>query len=78
MAKLAFHRLALPDKALGNLHRRGCSRGQEPADLGVGDHREPRAGIAALEGADDQACRLKPRAHDQIISAGGPAGPDPA
>lgn len=53
----------------GGLHR-GRSRGEEPADLGVGDHGEPRAGIARLEGADDQACCLKPRTHDQIISGG--------
>ena len=54
-------------------HRGGWSRRQEPADLGVSDHREPWVGIASLEGADDQACCLKPRAHDQIISVGNPA-----
>ena len=72
MAKLAFHSLALPDDAPGSLHRGDWSGGQKPADLGVGDHREPRAGIAGLEGADNQACCLKPRTHDQIISVGTP------
>ncbi len=54
-------------------HAAGWSRRQEPADLGVSDHREPWVGIASLEGADDQACCLKPRAHDQIIGVGNPA-----
>lgn len=66
MAKLAFHDLTLPDDALGQLYRRGWSRVEEPADLGVSDHRERRVGIAGLEGADDQACCLKARAHEQI------------
>jgi len=58
MAELAFHRLAFPEDALDQLHRRGWSRREEPGDLGVTDHREPRAGVAGLEGADDQACCL--------------------
>jgi hypothetical protein len=69
MAELTFHRLALRDGALGQLHRRGWSRREEPGDLGVTDHREPRAGVAGLEGADDQAWCLEPGAHDKIIEA---------
>ena len=60
MAKLRLHRLALPDDALGYFLRRDWPRREEPADLGIADHRQPRAGIAGLEGADDQACCLKP------------------
>ena len=78
VTELAFHRLPLADHAPGYLDRRGRSCGQEPCDLGIGDHREPWFGIAGLKGADDQACCLKPRAHDQIIRPAIPSRACPA
>jgi hypothetical protein len=72
MAQLAFHRLALADDTLKVLHRRVWSRREEPADLRIGDHREPRAGVAGLESANDQPRCLKPSTHEQIIEASPP------
>jgi hypothetical protein len=72
MAKVALHRLALADDTLDVFHRRVWSRREEPADLRISDHREPRAGVAGLESADDRARRLKPGTHQQITKAARP------
>src|SRR5205823_9198256 len=64
IADLALHRVPRLDRALKRLHRRDRCGRKEPAYLRVAEHRDPRVGVPVFEGANDQARRLEPDAHE--------------